>query len=49
MFQSITIAGYAAADAEMRFLQSGVPVTSFRVAVNERYGENERTTWLCAI
>jgi single-strand DNA-binding protein len=45
MFQSITIAGYAGSDAEMRFLQSGVPVTTFRVAVNERYGENEKTVW----
>ena len=50
MYQRIVIVGNLGDDPEMRFTPSGVPVTSFSVAVNRRWtnsnGEQrEKTTW----
>jgi len=50
MYQSVVIVGYLGTDPEMRYTPTGVPVTSFRVAVNRRWttpeGEQkEKTTW----
>lgn len=50
MYQRIVIVGHLGSDPEMRFTPTGVPVTSFRVAVNRRWtgsdGEpREKTTW----
>lgn len=50
MYQRVVIVGYLGSDPEMRFTPTGVPVTSFRVAVNRRWtgsdGEpREKTTW----
>lgn len=50
MYQRVVIVGYLGSDPEMRFTPSGVPVTSFSVAVNRRWtssdGEQrEKTTW----
>ncbi len=50
MYQTTTIIGYLGSDPEMRYTPSGVPVTSFGVAVNRKWtdkdGETqERTTW----
>ena len=53
MYQRVVIVGNVGKDAEMRYTPSGVPVTSFSMAVNRRWtsasGEQqEKTTWLCA-
>ncbi len=50
MFQRVIIVGNVGKDAEMRYTPSGVPVTSFSIAVNRRWtsanGEQqEKTTW----
>ncbi len=50
MFQRIVIVGNLGSDPEMRFTPSGVPVTSFSVAVNRRWTDSsgeqrEKTTW----
>lgn len=50
MFQRITIAGNLGRDPEMRYLPNGTPVTSFSVATNNTYtnqqGEQvKETTW----
>lgn len=50
MFQQVTLVGNLGRDPEMRYTQSGTPVTSFSMATNEKWtgtdGENkERTTW----
>ncbi len=50
MYQRVVIVGNLGSDPEMRFTPSGVPVTSFSVAVNRRWtnsnGEpQEKTTW----
>ena len=42
---SVFIIGNVGKEAEMRFTPSGKPVTSFSVAVNSKYGENESTEW----
>ena len=42
---SVSIIGNVGKEAEMRFTPSGKPVTSFSVAVNSKYGENESTEW----
>jgi single-strand DNA-binding protein len=49
-FQKLIIVGRLGKDPEMRYTQSGVPVTSFNVAVDRRWtnqsGEKqEKTTW----
>ena len=50
MYQQITLIGNLGNDPEMRYTPSGVPVTSFSIAVNRRWtnanGEQqEKTTW----
>jgi single-strand DNA-binding protein len=50
MYQRVVIVGNVGRDAEMRYTPSGVPVTSFSIAVNRRWtsanGEQqEKTTW----
>jgi hypothetical protein len=49
MYQQIAILGNLGSTPEMRYTPNGIPVTNFSVAVNEKYGETESTTWLCAI
>ena len=44
-YQQLMIVGNLGRDPEMRYTQDSVPVTSFSVAVNEKRGENEQTTW----
>ncbi len=50
MYQRIVIVGHLGSDPEMRFTPTGVPVTSFSVAVNRRWTDSngearEKTTW----
>ncbi len=50
MYQQITLIGNLGRDPEMRYTPSGVPVTSFTVAVNRRWtGQDgqpqEKTIW----
>ena len=50
MYQKTVIVGNLGKDPEMRYTQSGVPVTSFNVATSRRWtnanGESqEKTTW----
>ena len=45
MYKSITIVGNVGTEPEMRFTPSGKPVTTFSVAVNEKRGGDEETTW----
>ncbi len=50
MYQSITLVGNVGSEPEMRLTPSGVPVTSFSVAVNRKWTgadnqKNEKTTW----
>ena len=42
---SITIIGSVGKDPELRATSNGTPVCSFSVAVNEKHGANETTTW----
>jgi len=41
----VLIIGNCGKEAEMRFTPAGKPVTSFSVACNSKYGENESTEW----
>lgn len=50
MYQQITLIGNLGRDPEMRYTPSGVPVTSFTVAVNRRWTgqdgqQQDKTTW----
>ena len=45
-FQNHIIVGNLGADPEMRYLPDGTAVTNFSVAVNQKRGENETTTWV---
>ena len=51
MFAKIILVGHLGADPEMRYTQSGQPVTSFRLATNRRWTDREsgdsreETTW----
>ncbi len=50
MYQKTVIVGNLGNDPEMRYTPSGVPVTSFNVAVNRRWtdqngGQQKKTTW----
>lgn len=44
-YQLHIIVGYLGETPELRQTPEGQPVTTFAVAVNERRGENEVTTW----
>ncbi len=41
----VIVIGNVGNDPEMRFVPSGKPVTSFSVATNEKYGDNDHTEW----
>jgi single-strand DNA-binding protein len=49
MYQQVTIIGNVGRDPELRYLQNGVAVCDFSVAVNKRYTSNneqrDETTW----
>jgi single-strand DNA-binding protein len=50
MYQKTIVVGNIGRDAEMRYTPTGVPVTSFSVAVNRRWNsasgeQQEKTTW----
>jgi single-strand DNA-binding protein len=45
MFQQTIVIGNIGNDVESRFTPTGKTVAHFSVAVNERYGEKESTTW----
>lgn len=50
MYQQITLIGNLGRDPEMRYTTTGVPVTSFTVAVNRRWTgqdgqQQDKTTW----
>jgi len=50
MFQAITLIGNIGSDVEMRFLPNGTPVSSFSLAVNKSWNDQEgnrqqKTTW----
>ena len=50
----VTIMGNLGSDVEMRFVPSGKPTSSFRVAVNNRYKDNsgeskEETEWFSIV
>ncbi len=50
MFQQVILIGHLGSDPEMRYTSSGVPVTSFSLAVNRRWTNQEgqpqeKTTW----
>lgn len=42
----VTIAGHLGKDPETRFTSNGQKVTSFSIAVNQRKGKEEITTWV---
>lgn len=41
----VMIIGNVGSEPEMRFTPSGTAVTSFSVAVNDKFGEEEHTEW----
>lgn len=50
MYHKVTIIGYLGADPELRYTQSGVPVTTLSVAANRKWtgsdgSPQEETTW----
>lgn len=45
-FNKIILAGNVSSDVEMRYTPSNKPVTSFNVAINEGYGENQKTLFV---
>lgn len=50
MYQKTIVVGHLGRDPEMRYTQSGVPVTSFSVATTRRWSsasgeQQEKTTW----
>lgn len=50
MFQQVMLIGNLGSDPEMRYTSSGVPVTSFSLAVNKKWTtqegqKQEKTTW----
>jgi single-strand DNA-binding protein len=45
MYQQTTLIGNVGKAPEMRYTPSGVAVTNFTMAVNEKHGENKTTTW----
>src|SRR5688572_3722617 len=48
-FQSVIIEGHVGKDPEMRYTTSGNAVTSFSVAVGEKYGDTETTEWFSVV
>ena len=48
-FNRIEVIGNVGQDPEMRFTPNGNPVTSFSMAVNEKYKGTERTEWFTVV
>lgn len=44
-YHQTTIIGHLGKDTETRYTTGGDPVTNFSVAVTEKFGEKENTTW----
>ena len=49
-YQQVTIVGYIGADAEIHYLENGIAVTNFSVAVNKSFQnaqgvKTQKTTW----
>ena len=49
-YENVTIIGNVGRDPELKYLQSGIPVCSFSVAVNKKWKDKndeqkEKTTW----
>ena len=42
----VNYVGRVTRDCEMRFIPSGTAVSSFNMAVNEGYGDNQKTHWV---
>jgi single-strand DNA-binding protein len=49
MLNRVTIIGNVGSEPEMRFTPTGKAVTSFRVAVNNKFGESETTEWFAIV
>ncbi len=45
----VQVIGNVGTEPEMRFTPSGKPVTSFSVATNEKFGDNEHTEWFSVV
>jgi single-strand DNA-binding protein len=45
----VSIIGRLGADVELRYTPSGKAVSRMSLAVNDRFGENQRTSWLPVI
>lgn len=45
-FNKIILAGNVSSDVEMRYTPSNKPVTSFNMAINEGYGENQKAMFV---
>ena len=45
----VSIIGNCGTEPEMRFTPSGKPVTSFSVATNEKFGDNDHTEWFSIV
>lgn len=45
MYQSTTVIGRIGGEIETRYTPSGKMVANFNVAVNEKFGGNDQTTW----
>jgi single-strand DNA-binding protein len=46
MFVSVTLVGHVGNDPELRYTPNGKAVTSFRVAVNRKFGQTDETLWV---
>ena len=44
-YNKVILAGNLGADPEIRYTNSGTPVATFRLATNEKRGENTYTEW----
>jgi len=44
-FNRITVTGNAGSDPDMRYTPSGSAVTTFSLANNQGYGDNQKTIW----
>jgi len=45
----VIVIGNVGTEPEMRFTPSGKPVTSFSVATNEKFGDNDHTEWFSIV
>ena len=46
MINKVILMGRLTRDPEMRHTNSGTPVTTFSIAINSGYGENQRTDFV---